>query len=255
MYQTERHNRDKKKFTASISEQKMKYHQSLVSLLVTLSYVSGFVTPATHSPGVQRTFLKSSQMQEQTKVVKNNQIKAGDKLPWADLHYNFPPQMVNTVRYCLSKKVIVLGVKGAYLPSANRTIQSYIENTQALKECARSYSGLAEEDSLYAVLVVTQNDGAVLRGWSKDSKMKGSLLLMLGDPSGDFFEQCGMLPSTREDGYLNGRGEQFAMYVDNCIVKHVAVSSSCDSNYIEDDDPTLAHNMLEQVKEVVQRNN
>lgn len=58
------------------------------------------------------------------------------------------------------------------------------------------------------------------------------MMQMMGDPSGEFTRECGMElthPGPQSKG-LYSRCKRFAMYVDNCIVKYVAVSE-------RDDDP------------------
>jgi peroxiredoxin len=82
------------------------------------------------------------------------------------------------------------------------------------------------------VLVYAVNDGAVMRAWAADQKVEGSILLLMGDPYGDFTRMCGMElthPGPVEKGLVN-RCKRFAMLVVNNVVEYVAVSES-------DDDP------------------
>jgi len=44
-------------------------------------------------------------------------IKAGDKVPAADLHFGFPPNFVNTEDYLEDRNVIVVGLPGAFTPT------------------------------------------------------------------------------------------------------------------------------------------
>ena len=44
-------------------------------------------------------------------------IKAGDKVPAADLHFGFPPTFVNTEDYLADRNVIVVGLPGAFTPT------------------------------------------------------------------------------------------------------------------------------------------
>lgn len=44
-------------------------------------------------------------------------LKAGDKLPAADLHFGFPPNFVNTEDYLADRNVIVVGLPGAFTPT------------------------------------------------------------------------------------------------------------------------------------------
>jgi len=44
-------------------------------------------------------------------------IKAGDKVPAADLHFGFPPTFVATEDYLEDRNVIVVGLPGAFTPT------------------------------------------------------------------------------------------------------------------------------------------
>ncbi len=41
----------------------------------------------------------------------------GDKLPSIDLHLNFPPQKYNLADFCQNKKIILVGLPGAFTPT------------------------------------------------------------------------------------------------------------------------------------------
>jgi peroxiredoxin len=43
-------------------------------------------------------------------------IKAGDTVPNVDLHHGFPPESVNVLEYTKGKKVVLLGLPGAFTP-------------------------------------------------------------------------------------------------------------------------------------------
>jgi peroxiredoxin len=44
-------------------------------------------------------------------------VKAGDKVPSADLHFGFPPLFVDTAEYLAGRNVIVVGLPGAFTPT------------------------------------------------------------------------------------------------------------------------------------------
>jgi peroxiredoxin len=101
-------------------------------------------------------------------------------------------------------------------------------------------------------LIYCVNDGAVMGAWFKDQGIEGSMLQMMGDPSGEFTKACGMElthPGPIEVGII-GRSKRFAMHVDKGVVQYVAVAEA-------EDDPagdsfptvTLAPAMLEAVME------
>lgn len=77
------------------------------------------------------------------------------------------------------------------------------------------------------------------------------MLLFLGDPSGAFTEASGMElthPGPISVGII-GRCKRFAMYVDNSVVKYVAIAEGEDDP-AGDDDPsvTLYDAILEAIK-------
>jgi peroxiredoxin len=146
-------------------------------------------------------------------------ISIGDKVPFVDLDWGFPPQKVNIPRYTWGRSVIIVGVPGAFTPVAsNKVVPSYLENQAALKEQG------VEEVIFYSV-----NDGAVMRSWFNATGANGTMSQMFGDPSGEFTRDCGMElvdPELVAKG-LVGRSKAFAMHVVSCVVQHVAV---CEDN-------------------------
>ena len=44
-------------------------------------------------------------------------IKPGDKIPAVNLHFGFPPTMVNAAEYCAGRNVVVIGLPGAFTPT------------------------------------------------------------------------------------------------------------------------------------------
>ena len=76
------------------------------------------------------------------------------------------------------------------------------------------------------------NDSAVMKAWEKDQGVTGSMITFMGDPLGEFTKACDMElthPGPASVGIV-GRCKRFAMYVEQNVVKYVAVSES-------DDDP------------------
>mmetsp|Transcript_3194 Transcript_3194/g.4245 ORF Transcript_3194/g.4245 Transcript_3194/m.4245 type:complete len:210 (+) Transcript_3194:154-783(+) len=170
-------------------------------------------------------------------------IKPGDKLPSVDVHWGFPPQYIHMPEYCGSRNVIIVGLPGAFTPqSSSVQIPSYIKNQDALKE-----EGV-EEVIFYCV-----HDGAVMGVWMHKLGLAGSMTQMFGDPSGEFTRELGMElnhPQLADIGIVN-RCKRFAMYIENNIVKHVAISES-------DEDPagdacleaTCAPAMIESIMKI-----
>lgn len=44
-------------------------------------------------------------------------IQAGDKVPWVNLDWGFPPQKVNIPKYVHGRSVIIVGLPGAFTPT------------------------------------------------------------------------------------------------------------------------------------------
>lgn len=44
-------------------------------------------------------------------------IRVGDKIPYVDLDWGFPPQKVNVVQYCAGRSVVIVGLPGAFTPT------------------------------------------------------------------------------------------------------------------------------------------
>ena len=142
-------------------------------------------------------------------------IQVGQKIPWADLHWGFPPEKINVPLYTAERSLIVVGVSGAFLP--NKAVPSYLdpENQKILKD----------EIDIKEVLIYGVNDGAVMSAYAIKSKMQGSIVSMMADPSGEFTFECGMQQSPLDTRFGTiARSKPFAMYVVNNIVKHVAIA-------------------------------
>eukprot|EP00560_Eucampia_antarctica_P007964 CAMPEP_0197823826 /NCGR_PEP_ID=MMETSP1437-20131217/1141_1 /TAXON_ID=49252 ORGANISM="Eucampia antarctica, Strain CCMP1452" /NCGR_SAMPLE_ID=MMETSP1437 /ASSEMBLY_ACC=CAM_ASM_001096 /LENGTH=202 /DNA_ID=CAMNT_0043423183 /DNA_START=91 /DNA_END=699 /DNA_ORIENTATION=+ len=140
-------------------------------------------------------------------------IQAGDKIPSTDLHWGFnPPQFINVPMHVQSRNVIVVGVKGAYVPQSEKIVRSYIEHSDALKQ----------DYDIDEVVVYAINDGGVMGTWQKAVlQTDGTLVTCFADPSGDFTDQCGMPLIHEEELGLVGRCPNFFLHVDNCVVQHV----------------------------------
>lgn len=44
-------------------------------------------------------------------------IQVGNKLPAVNLHYGFPPTVINTAPYLAGKNVLIVGLPGAFTPT------------------------------------------------------------------------------------------------------------------------------------------
>ena len=88
-------------------------------------------------------------------------VKVGDSIPDVNLHLGFPPLPVNVKERVAGKKVILVGLPGAFTPTCStRQVPGYLEKVDALKPV-----GVDE------VLIYSVNDGAGEYSWSMASNM------------------------------------------------------------------------------------
>lgn len=171
----------------------------------------------------------------------SRKIQVGDKMPSSELHWGFnPPQFINLPMYLQSRNVLVVGVKGAYLPESETIVRSYIEHSHSLKK----YYNLDE------VVVFAINDGGVMGTWQKSLKTSGSIVTCFADPSGEFAKLCGMSLIDETELGLVGRCPIFVLHSDGCIVKYVQECTDGD-NLETVCAPTLM-NILKQQRATVQ---
>ena len=148
----------------------------------------------------------------------NLKVRPGDKLPMATLHWGFnPPTFVDLPFYCNTRKVLIVGVRGAFMQESNDIVETYLQNTEALKSV-----GVEE------VIITTVNDGGVTGIWNQKMETQGSLLTFLADPHGEFFDALGTrtLDAQWEQRGIIGRSQPFIMYVEECIVKHFEIGNA-----------------------------
>jgi peroxiredoxin len=92
-----------------------------------------------------------------------------------------------------------------------------------------------------------------MQAWAEDQKTKGSLITMMGDPSGELTSALGLAldhPGPKGKGLL-GRCKRFAMYLDNGVVKVLRVSEGPDDPAGDDyPESSLAPAMITAIKEL-----
>ena len=69
-----------------------------------------------------------------------------------------------------------------------------------------------------------------MKAWEKDQGTEGSIVSMFGDPSGEFTKALGMEMTAEGPASVGiiGRCKRWAMYVENNVVKHVAIAEGPD---------------------------
>jgi peroxiredoxin len=92
-----------------------------------------------------------------------------------------------------------------------------------------------------------------MKAWGENQKIAGSIMVFLADPSAEFTKAVGMEmthPGPTSVGII-GRCKRFAMYVDNSVIKYVAVSEAEDDPAGDDDPSATCYDaMLAAIKEI-----
>jgi len=101
------------------------------------------------------------------------------------------------------------------------------------------------------VLVYCVNDGAVMAGWAEDQGISGSIVSFLADTRAELTKALGV--ELTHEGPMHALGnlrcKRFGLYVDNGVVKHVAVSEGPDDPAgDEDNSASAAKGMLASIK-------
>lgn len=145
-------------------------------------------------------------------------VKVGDKIPTdVDLHFGFPPESINLSQRIQNKKVIMVGLPGAFTPTwSTRQVPGYLANEDALRKL-----GIDE------VIVFCVNDGAVMSAWAIDQKVpEDSIVKLMGDPYAILTEKLDMElthSGPKSVGLIN-RCKRHALYVVDGSVKIVRVA-------------------------------
>ncbi len=143
-------------------------------------------------------------------------IKVGDRLPEATFKVMTPDGPANrtTNEIFGGKKVVLVGVPGAFTPTCHRNhLPGYLENLDTLRG-----KGI---DSIVCVAV---NDVFVLDAWAKSSGAQGRIEF-LSDGNAEFTRAIGL--SLDASGFGMGtRSQRYAMLVDDGVVKSINVEDA-----------------------------
>ena len=118
-------------------------------------------------------------------------------------------QEVDSSEYLAGKKVMLVGVPGAFTPTCHVShLPGYIEHLSSFE--AKGYS----------VVFISVNDPFVMKSWSEASNADG--IDMLADGNCDLTNELGLTMDGSAFG-LGNRCKRFAMIVDNGIVQSVHI--------------------------------
>ncbi|MDA9610170.1 peroxiredoxin [Pseudomonadota bacterium] len=118
-------------------------------------------------------------------------------------------QEVDSSVYLTDKKVMLIGVPGAFTPTCHVShLPGYIEHLSSFK------------DQGYSVVFMSVNDPFVMKAWSEASNANG--IDMIADGNGDLTEALGLVMDASGFG-LGKRCMRFAMAIDNAIIKSIDI--------------------------------
>ena len=118
-------------------------------------------------------------------------------------------QEVDSSEYLANKKVMLVGVPGAFTPTCHVShLPGYIEHLSSFE--AKGYS----------VVFISVNDPFVMKAWSEASNADG--INMIADGNGDLTEALGLVMDASGFG-LGKRCMRFAMAIENGLIKSIDV--------------------------------
>ena len=118
-------------------------------------------------------------------------------------------QNIQSSKYLSNKKVVLVGVPGAFTPTCHLShLPGYIDNIARFKE-----KGLT-------VTFIAVNDPFVMKSWSEVSNANG--IDMLADGNCDLTEELGLVMDGSGFG-LGNRCQRFAMIIENGVVNSVDI--------------------------------
>ena len=121
-------------------------------------------------------------------------------------------QNINSQKYFANKKVILVGVPGAFTPTCHLShLPGYIENLQNFN------------DKGYLVSFIAVNDPFVIKSWSDASNANG--IDMIADGNCDLTNELGLTMDGSGFG-LGNRCKRFAMMVDNGVVQSLDIEDA-----------------------------
>ena len=139
-------------------------------------------------------------------------IKAGDKLPNAELFYideDNVPKKIDILTLCRNNKTILLGMPGAFTKTCSALhLPGYIKNYN-----------LALNKGITKIICIAVNDPNVMKAWGENQKV-GTKIFMAGDPFLNFTKAIGAEVDKSAKG-LGIRSNRYTMLVENEMVKKV----------------------------------
>jgi peroxiredoxin len=141
-------------------------------------------------------------------------ISTNDNFPDQEIRVLIDGEMqnINSREYFLNKKVILVGVPGAFTPTCHLShLPGYIDNLKNFK------------DNGYTVTFIAVNDPFVMKTWFDASNADG--IDMIADGNCDLVSELGLVMDGSTFG-LGIRCKRFAMIVENGVVQSIDVEEA-----------------------------
>jgi peroxiredoxin len=149
-------------------------------------------------------------------------MKAGDPIPTVELDTGFPPntpdKKCDLAAFCKDKKVVLVGMPGAFGPTSTETqVPGYLAKQDELKA-----KGVTD------VIMFCVNDAAVMGAWAAEFSLAGSIVKFMSDTSGSLTKALGMVLNDKKPLAMLGnlRCKRFSMLIESGVIKSINVAAS-----------------------------
>ena len=141
-------------------------------------------------------------------------IKQGDKIPSVKLKKSGPDglQEFDTADSIKGKKVMLVGMPGAFTGSCQKHLPGYVSNADALKS-----KGFDD------IIIVTVNDPFVSAAWGESANTQGKVTLW-ADGNGEFAKAIGLTFDGSGAG-LGTRLQRFSAVVKDGVIESLTVEA------------------------------
>ncbi|KAJ1944198.1 hypothetical protein GGF37_002310 [Kickxella alabastrina] len=147
-------------------------------------------------------------------------IKAGDEFPQVQLKYIpfnaanpdacLSPQVLDTKKDFAGKKVVVVGVPGAFTPTCSaQHLPAYVAKADEIKA-----------KGIDLIVFTSSNDFFVLSAWGNSAGVEDKII-MAGDANGDLGRATGLSVDFSKFGLGSQRLTRFAVVIDDGKVEHL----------------------------------
>ena len=142
-------------------------------------------------------------------------IQVGDQIPAATLRTmsDEGPVEVEATEFFKGRKVVVFAVPGAFTPTCNHHLPTFVQNADAIKA-----KGVDE------IACLAVNDPFVMGAWGRANEAEGRVT-MLADGNAELSSALGMTFDGSGFG-LGERSHRYAMIVDDGVVTALSIEEA-----------------------------